>query len=588
MLALYGCGGKGRDAAVRGGGNAVMESSRLSSELGSDSDVVWAREGETIVVRVAPSDEAVKAGLMTLRFGTASAMAPLYWVESEIGPSGDRDEGARGHTVRDRAAAWTTGSSIAAGVLWRARRATEASARTARGFWVVAIDPVADEAPARMTLDGRTLHVGWLPEFSGASTPWTSVINTSSNWLQPSLAVVRRSPLERWRARLAAGEPLLQGPDAPDALSDRVLEGLARQEEYHWQAALERVRAIDSALSARVARQLGAVAEIDGVVLPMWSTDLGEIAALRARILTARLGDSAIVTSARAWDDGQPGAGAVVLDDAGAPKRLADDITPIVLAMNLGDIAQPVWARRGGAGVGDSSAESLEPWHGMPLTVAAPRAGQAIRGVQNPGSAAVRVSIGGRTFDRTALAGALSAAPPGVTIGPMLSDWSMPTLLAGAIESGANAPLPFADPARVTVGRLYREPGAGAPRWTIYLECMKSSATVGDAVSLHFGPSGAPLVVLRVQSSGAMFATRDPAAAGSPAGSARVSVQEDRWAVWVPVPAAAIESGKYLRLGLTRETAGEARSAWPRPMLPWQDEPGRVLIDLSAWSPLKE
>jgi hypothetical protein len=25
------------------------------------------------------------------------------------------------------------------------------------------------------------------------------------------------------------------------------------------------------------------------------------------------------------------------------------------------------------------------------------------------------------------------------------------------------------------------------------------------------------------------------------------------------------------------------RSAWPRPMLPWQDEPGRAALDTRAW-----
>lgn len=562
-----------------------MESARSVSERASDSDVVWAREGETIVVRVAPSDAAVQTGLMTLRFGTVSAMAPLYWVEPELGTSGERDEGARGQQSRDAAAAWTTGSPIAGGVIWTARRATEGSARTPRGFWVVAIDPVADETPARITLDGRALLVGWLPDFAGASAPWTPVVDTRADWLAPSLKVVRRSPVERWRARLAMGEPLLQGSDAPDALSDRVLEGLARQEEYHWQAALERVKAIDSALAARAARQLGAVVEIDGVSVPVWSTDLDEIAGLRARILGARLGDAAIGASTRAWCDGQQSAGAVVLDDAGAPRRIGEDVTLVVLAINMSDLPEPVWARRVGAGIGDSSAESLEPWRAVPLTVAAPRSGPAMRGA---GNAAVRVSIGDRAFERTALAGALPASPPGVAIGPMLADWSMPTLLAGATEAGSSAPLPFADPARATVGRLYREPGAGAARWTLYFECMNSGTQRQDSVRLHFGPSGAPLVVLRVESSGAMFATRDPGAAGSPAGSARVSAQEDRWSVWVPVPAAAIESGKYLRMGVTREAPGEVRGAWPRPMLPWQNEPGRVLIDLSAWSPLKE
>jgi len=59
------------------------------------------------------------------------------------------------------------------------------------------------------------------------------------------------------------------------------------------------------------------------------------------------------------------------------------------------------------------------------------------------------------------------------------------------------------------------------------------------------------------------------------------------WSAWVPIPAS-VQAGRLVRVGMQRVDARGVRSAWPRPMMPWQIEPGRVALDLGQWLGLPE
>ncbi|MEM7622954.1 MAG: hypothetical protein AAF235_07090, partial [Planctomycetota bacterium] len=63
--------------------------------------------------------------------------------------------------------------------------------------------------------------------------------------------------------------------------------------------------------------------------------------------------------------------------------------------------------------------------------------------------------------------------------------------------------------------------------------------------------------------------------------------EPDRWTADIAIPDWAIEDDGTLILGITRTMQDGTRAAWPRPMLPWQREPGRIRIDLDAWNDLK-
>jgi hypothetical protein len=53
------------------------------------------------------------------------------------------------------------------------------------------------------------------------------------------------------------------------------------------------------------------------------------------------------------------------------------------------------------------------------------------------------------------------------------------------------------------------------------------------------------------------------------------------------IPAVAIRPDGTVLVGLTREmerAAGERlRAAWPVPLLPWEEAPGRAAVDLTEW-----
>jgi hypothetical protein len=98
---------------------------------------------------------------------------------------------------------------------------------------------------------------------------------------------------------------------------------------------------------------------------------------------------------------------------------------------------------------------------------------------------------------------------------------------------------------------------------------------------------GRPRLVLRVGESGYAHVESKLGAAGEDTGSdpVRVSVvsRPGKWVCQIPLPAICFESDGTLRIGLERIDPRGTRSAFPRPMLPWQSEPGRVAIDTSTW-----
>ncbi len=70
----------------------------------------------------------------------------------------------------------------------------------------------------------------------------------------------------------------------------------------------------------------------------------------------------------------------------------------------------------------------------------------------------------------------------------------------------------------------------------------------------------------------------------------------ERWSAWITLPAACLDAAQTnrglptaesIRIGFERTEANGDRSSWPRPMTPWQLEPGRLRLDLSTWGGLE-
>jgi hypothetical protein len=99
------------------------------------------------------------------------------------------------------------------------------------------------------------------------------------------------------------------------------------------------------------------------------------------------------------------------------------------------------------------------------------------------------------------------------------------------------------------------------------------------------GATGAPASVLRVRASGEVT---DEARFEDRTAGAAVTRERDRWTAIVPIPAHAIDPDGVLRIALERLDGDGGRATWPRAVLPWREEPGRVAIDLTAWNELRE
>ena len=99
------------------------------------------------------------------------------------------------------------------------------------------------------------------------------------------------------------------------------------------------------------------------------------------------------------------------------------------------------------------------------------------------------------------------------------------------------------------------------------------------------GASSAPASILRIRASGEVT---DEVTAEDHSAEAVITRERDRWTAFLPISSSAIDPDGVLRIALERLDAGGGRATWPRALLPWHDEPGRVAIDLTKWNELRE
>lgn len=377
-----------------------------------------------------------------------------------------------------------------------------------------------------------------------------------------------------------------EGVDESAGEAGGVLESIDRTETSLWSAAIGRCRGVDGALADElVARLAGRVRFPDGSVLPVWTQSAESLRQLRDDLLANDLNDAERVTRARAWLDAQPPAAAWVIDDGGQRDGATGAPIASVVVANLSSSASAASVIVQGAGAESGSPEltSIGPWEAVTLRAGAPRDDEGAERI-------VRVQVGSWTKRLTAVCGAVPARPPGLPIGPLVLGIDNAQCIAAA-EAGARtvsaSPARLPDAAYASMGMLLAEPGgAGGPmRWTLYFECMAPGEGGADAeapvqevdqLSVFLGPSGGGSATRRI------VASRN----GESAPGVRVSRRGDRWLCWVTIPRDAIESDGRLRIGVVREVGtrnSPQRSSWPRPMFPWQTEPGRVCADVGAW-----
>ncbi|MEX2218714.1 MAG: hypothetical protein WD749_08130, partial [Phycisphaerales bacterium] len=485
---------------------------------------------------------------------------------------------------------------------WRATPAAASTLPSGSGAWVISVDLPLDSIGQGVWVNDQRLALNWMGDpraSAGGPIPWHAVDEASLSAQALRLAEPeRQSPVRRWRYRLLAAGPQglawgMEGEPPPGlsagerAFADPVVEAMARQDEARWAAALGWLWLADADLAERIRRRLVAVVVFeDGHAAPMWPTRLEELKSLRDDLLNPRLGGPARRERASAWLEAQAPAAAWVVDDAGP--RADGGVLAEVGVANLTERATLGWAGRAGCG-GGARAPDLAPVPSLAACVltavaaedgegrAAPRAGRP--------PARLEVHAGKWKADHAVVAHAVPVSPPGLAMSPFTGDWSMAGLLAGAPDAAMGA-----GPDWATAAVLSRREADSGSGWWVYLECKSPPGPDGRApaadetVRVWLGPRGHSAAVLRVTSRGGVADERALERTGDGMlPGASVSRLADRWVAHIPVPAGAIDGEGSIRIGVERTDAAGRRTAWPRPMMPWQVEPGRIRADTGAW-----
>ncbi|MEM9083074.1 MAG: hypothetical protein AAGB34_05705, partial [Planctomycetota bacterium] len=279
----------------------------------------------------------------------------------------------------------------------------------------------------------------------------------------------------------------------------------------------------------------------DATPLPVWSTDeSATLALLRQLLVDGAFGDD-LERPARAWAANEsPAAAWIVTDSSDAGPRIA-------FAELMG---MPV---------------SIDVSHRGDLTTYAVPSHEARVVELSPGvQAPVTVSRVGwsrelRPADR------LTIAPAGLTVPRLWLPWSLHHFLDG--EKVAEPP------GYRTALRIFR---AAEGTWRLYIECEVPEGTErrDDVVHVYLGEQGTRQPI-RVDATGVATDWVDPSRRYRLPGFER---SETRWSAIIDLPTEAESEDGSILFAVEHLRANDTVASWPRPMLPGQNEPGRVRL----------
>jgi hypothetical protein len=426
--------------------------------------------------------------------------------------------------------------------------------------------------------------------------------------LQPLLD----DPLRWWRVDLLATHrpELLEGrairalDAARDAASPeaRLLGDAVTQQ---WRVGLRLLADAEASVASRVLSRLIAVAEADtGELLPAWPIDRdADFDLLRVLTLTSA---SPIRRRERAetWLRVLPPVALRVIDDAGEtyragrPRNEVGPVEPgfdpsesefslvrpapsrVVRGMTVGVTelsGRPMWSTLTSPGLSGSRGVPLRP-------LSSKRSSMDAASLAEARNAFVEASVGRGTVQRATPARPLAAVRPALKLGPLAEELVMATWLTDRQQLPPRA--------WWTAAELSRRAEDG--RWSLYIEAKRPPRFAGspeagrwasDAVELWFGGyggAGGPAVVIDPPA----VNTADTASLDNGFDLTR-SAEPGVWRATVVLPSSLTAGGELL-LGVVRRDPRGAATAWPRPLLPGQIEPGRRRIDLTGWLTLEE
>lgn len=482
----------------------------------------------------------------------------------------------------------------------------------------IAIDPPARPTGTTIWIGGQRVPVQWLSPLatlletderlnpaagSRAWLPTRGPMNTVA--IADLLAGEAAQPDTRWRARLVEdGLSPINDSRFPKALDPFVAE-LADQLVRRWQLALAHLHLHDPALAAQIRNALGLLAEVEPrVTVPAWNPLPASTQRLLTDLLDMRLSAPRRADLASQWLREQAAFTAWVRDDGGVLVEKSASDTPeprsplaTIALTNLSATEELAWiAPRDSVAAPDP--RPLEPRRTLavatpvlPLDLAAQQLAQ--RGVTAMLAPDARrdivATLGDDAIRLSVVDGPIALTPPGLATGVFARDMQLAEWLS--------ATTPTDDPAWATAAMLYREapsptdPGTTNPRrlWRVLVECAlpDDADRSRESIWLYTGTPNAAIAIWRVSLDGTISGMRDQdrelATLGDAARRASVATVPGGVALHIPLPPGAIEHDGLLRIGIIRMDARGVRTAWPRALTPWQDEPSRAVLDTTTW-----
>jgi hypothetical protein len=422
---------------------------------------------------------------------------------------------------------------------------------------------------------GVRLDVNWLPSSLTVSDGidagfWNTPISLesrASGEVAAALDAERKSPFRRWRARLALGllRPSAEEVSpadaalAEDAFADPNLERIARQIEERWLVALGSLARADATLAARVRDSLTTTMVLEGTVVPAWPTDQQRLDDLLTRLLAPRADARTLTLAAQDFLRAHPPAAAWIADEASAFDGRSLSPVSLVGLANLGPLPAAATLTSGNA-LDDPEFHPIPARSSTSLAFLAPAdAGDPLR--------RLTTRVGDWRATLLVPTRARRVEPPGLLIDPWRADRSLITWL-GDEQTADDSYQPriaatlIRAPAPDPKGRT---PSEG---WVLFVQ---SGPGVRGTLRIWLGPAGGGRTPITIDLTPKNNDALNTGATFSAA-----------------IPSEAAAFGRLL-LGLDADLSSPTNDdqpthwAWPNAMFPWQREPGRAALDLTAW-----
>lgn len=458
------------------------------------------------------------------------------------------------------------------------------------GTRVMTVRLPTDASGQSLWVGQRRIPVRWLPALTsvlaqGEKGPFQPILtdNASRLALLPLIRAESLTPIGRWRFRMLTdglSPTAAAGVGLTPVFDDPVIEAIAKQNEARWRIALALLWRSDADLAMRLMRRLTMIVDFAGVAAPAWPMDQRMLDSLLSDLLDPHSPPEQLAVKVEDWIESQPRAAAWVDDDAGTEDVATSHPIGSIAVCNLSDRATLAWIgsphERAGANL-------------IPLPMGETR----ILTVRGEGTSSSDLIANAGKWNRRLTIAACHApvTPPGLQIGPLFPDFTLSSWTQAATDSGSSGRWPTTRPEWATHAILQQrnEPGSS---WELYVECRGSTPPIAglpsseESVRIWLGARGSPISVLRVTSDGRVSDEAIRTDLAPTPADVRVARTAGSWSFRIPIPARAIGANGVLRIALTRTDSMKRRSSWPRPMLPWQAEPGRAGLDLRAWDGL--